>query len=52
MCSRARCSHCGKVTWRGCGRHVDTVMAGVPRSQRCDCPPTPRPSLFGLFRRR
>lgn len=37
MCSPARCSACGKVTWSGCGMHVDAVMADVPRSQQCTC---------------
>lgn len=37
MCSPALCSTCGKTTWRGCGMHVDMVMAGVPQPQRCTC---------------
>jgi hypothetical protein len=37
MCSPALCSTCGKTTWRGCGMHVDMVMAGVPQTQRCTC---------------
>jgi DNA-directed RNA polymerase subunit N (RpoN/RPB10) len=37
MCSPARCSTCGKVTWSGCGEHVDAVMAAVPRNQQCTC---------------
>lgn len=51
MCSPARCSDCGKTTWRGCGMHVDAVMAGVPRDKRCACPPKERKSLFDIFRR-
>lgn len=51
MCSRVRCSRCGKTTWSGCGSHVDQVMAGVPKAQRCECPPAPRRSLRDLFRR-
>lgn len=35
MCRRVKCKICGKTTWAGCGRHVDQVMAGVPRDQRC-----------------
>jgi hypothetical protein len=35
MCHAVRCKVCGKTTWAGCGRHVDQVMAGVPRAQRC-----------------
>ncbi len=37
MCSPARCSTCGKVTWSGCGEHVDAVMGDVPRAQQCTC---------------
>ena len=37
MCSPARCSRCAKVTWTGCGLHVDDVMAVVPRDQQCTC---------------
>lgn len=37
MCSAATCTQCGKTTWRGCGQHVDSVMAGVPTDQRCTC---------------
>ena len=35
MCRATRCRTCGKTTWAGCGRHVDQVMAGVPRADRC-----------------
>lgn len=35
MCRPATCKTCGKTTWAGCGQHVDQVMAGVPRSERC-----------------
>ncbi|MFT3707143.1 MAG: DUF2892 domain-containing protein [Archangium sp.] len=37
MCKRASCPRCGKVTWAGCGAHVDAVMAGVPEADRCKC---------------
>jgi len=36
MCSPATCRVCGKTTWSGCGRHVDQVMRGVPRTRRCE----------------
>jgi hypothetical protein len=36
MCSAVTCRKCGKTTWAGCGQHVDQVMRGVPRSQRCE----------------
>jgi hypothetical protein len=36
MCSAVTCRKCGKTTWTGCGQHVDQIMRGVPRSQRCE----------------
>ena len=35
MCRAVACKSCGKTTWAGCGQHVDQVLAGVPRSERC-----------------
>lgn len=35
MCRPVVCRTCGKQTWRGCGLHVEQVMAGVPAGQRC-----------------
>jgi hypothetical protein len=35
MCRQVKCKQCGKITWAGCGMHVDQVMASVPSSQRC-----------------
>ena len=35
MCRQVTCRKCGKPTWAGCGQHVDQVMAGVPKAQRC-----------------
>lgn len=35
MCRPAHCKVCGKTTWAGCGQHVDQVMSGVSRDQRC-----------------
>ena len=37
MCSRVTCSKCGKATYAGCGAHVEQVLAGVPKDQRCTC---------------
>lgn len=37
MCSPARCTSCGKITWAGCGMHADAVMANVQPAQRCTC---------------
>ncbi|AXT84645.1 hypothetical protein C6I20_05180 [Aeromicrobium sp. A1-2] len=35
MCQAVKCRQCGKTTWSGCGQHVDAVMAGVAKSDRC-----------------
>lgn len=35
MCRAVNCKVCGKTTWAGCGQHVDQVMAGVARADRC-----------------
>lgn len=37
MCRSVTCRRCGKTTWAGCGMHVDQVMRGVARDQRCSC---------------
>ncbi|MCX6462480.1 MAG: hypothetical protein NTW05_02635 [Pseudonocardiales bacterium] len=46
MCQRARCRTCGKATYTGCGQHVEQVLAGVPRDERCGCPPRARMGGF------
>ncbi len=38
MCYAVKCNRCGKTTWAGCGRHVDSVMQNVPENERCNCP--------------
>ena len=37
MCSPVRCNACGKVTWQGCGDHVEQVMSQFPQDQHCTC---------------
>ncbi|MFN8015432.1 MAG: hypothetical protein U0R17_02335 [Acidimicrobiia bacterium] len=37
MCRAIKCKKCGKVTWSGCGQHVDQVMAGVSEDDKCKC---------------
>ncbi|MCC9173863.1 hypothetical protein [Arthrobacter sp. zg-Y179] len=37
MCRAVTCRKCGKTTWAGCGNHVDQVMRGVPKADRCSC---------------
>lgn len=35
MCRAVTCKVCGKTTWAGCGQHVESVKAGVPKGQWC-----------------
>jgi hypothetical protein len=35
MCRQVTCKVCGKASWAGCGQHVDQVLAGIPRTDRC-----------------
>ena len=49
MCRPATCRQCGKVTWAGCGQHVDEMMAGVPRDQQCTCAPEDKQSSGRSF---
>ena len=35
LCRAVTCKQCGKTTWAGCGQHIDQVMKGVPRENRC-----------------
>ena len=37
MCMPAICGTCKKVTYSGCGMHVEEVLADVPAEQRCGC---------------
>ncbi len=37
MCTRVTCTHCGKPSFAGCGRHVEQVLGDVPREERCRC---------------
>jgi hypothetical protein len=37
MCAPVNCENCGKVTWAGCGNHVEEALAGVPQDQLCTC---------------
>ena len=39
MCRPATCPDCGKASYSGCGRHVDQVLANVPKDQICVCVP-------------
>ena len=36
MCRPTTCEVCGKTTWKGCGKHIDSVKEKVPAEQWCD----------------
>jgi len=36
MCRPVTCRVCGKTTWAGCGQHIASVKASVPKGQWCD----------------
>ena len=54
MCHRVTCRSCRKPTFRGCGQHVEQVLVGVPKAQRCSCDRAQRPggSILTWLRRR
>ncbi|CAB4559823.1 MAG: hypothetical protein F2545_04025 [Actinobacteria bacterium] len=37
MCSTVRCPDCEKVTWAGCGMHIEQALAGYSAEQICHC---------------
>jgi hypothetical protein len=37
MCRRVICRKCGKPGYAGCGMHVEQVLAGVRKADRCSC---------------
>ena len=37
MCSPVLCSACNKITWSGCGEHIEQALAGIPEEQLCTC---------------
>ena len=49
MCRAVRCKTCGKTTWAGCGQHVNQVMAGVARADRCPGHPKADRKAGGLL---
>ncbi len=54
MCRAVRCRTCGKATWSGCGQHVEQVLRGVPKSERCQghAKSEGRRSFFDRFSKR
>ncbi|MFN8196421.1 MAG: hypothetical protein U0R80_19305 [Nocardioidaceae bacterium] len=49
MCSPVRCRSCSKVTWSGCGQHVEAVLSRFPAEERCECQTSQQP-VFDLSR--
>ncbi|KAH9481179.1 hypothetical protein JR316_0005699 [Psilocybe cubensis] len=37
-CRQVKCPKCGKITWAGCGQHVEAVMQTVKEEDKCTCP--------------
>ena len=37
MCRRVECPKCKKPSYAGCGKHIEQVLADVPRENRCAC---------------
>lgn len=37
MCKPIQCENCGKITWTGCGEHVEQVRAQVRAEDWCTC---------------
>lgn len=37
MCSPILCNLCKKITYIGCGKHVDIVLQNFTSEQRCIC---------------
>lgn len=50
MCHAVVCKTCGKTTWRGCGMHVQQVMAGVSQENRCAGHPKQRAGWLNRLR--
>ncbi|MCU0311122.1 MAG: hypothetical protein MUE36_09270 [Acidimicrobiales bacterium] len=42
MCRRATCPSCDRPTFKGCGAHVEQVLADVAPADRCRCADLPR----------
>ena len=37
MCFQVVCEDCKKITYGGCGRHVESALRGVPEDKKCKC---------------
>jgi hypothetical protein len=47
VCRLTTCRTCSKITWAGCGQHVQQVMSGVPQAERCTCTDADRAAARG-----
>ena len=43
MCRQTMCKSCKKITWAGCGQHIEQALAGVPKENRCTCDRNAKP---------
>lgn len=37
MCFITQCDKCKKLTWSGCGRHIQQIKDKVSPQERCNC---------------
>lgn len=37
MCIPVKCEKCQKITWAGCGEHIEEALAGFSEDQLCHC---------------
>jgi hypothetical protein len=37
MCWKAICKKCKKITWEGCGKHIEQIKKNVPANEWCIC---------------
>jgi hypothetical protein len=44
MCRKTTCS-CGKISWAGCGQHVDSVLGNIKDEDRCPAVRTGMPPI-------
>lgn len=46
MCSKSKCSKCQKVTYIGCGKHLNSVFGQCSQDQICICKQTPQMKAY------
>jgi hypothetical protein len=53
MCRAVTCKKCQKITWSGCGAHVESIRSGIPPENWCEGHPREPGTGFlaRLFRR-